>query len=265
MSTERLHKVLADLGVASRRESEQLIKAGRVVVNGKRVTAMGVQVDRARDKIEVDGQTLDPKLPQPIYLIAHKPPGMLSTTRDDRGRQTVLELAPEYADRRLFLAGRLDYNSEGLVLLTNDGDLVYLLTHPTSGVPKTYRVKVKGEPSAAVVEKLRRGIHLATGRTRPAAVEVMGRARINTWLEITMTEGRNREIRDMCHMVGHPVQRLLRVAIGSLELGDLRPGEVRPLTHPEVVQLKALVDMPAHKKAARRPQKRRVARKSQDK
>lgn len=265
MSTERLHKVLADLGVASRRESEKMIRAGRVVVNGKRVTEMGVQVDRKHDKIAVDGETLDPKPQQPVYLIVHKPPGMLSTTRDDRGRQTVLELAPEYADRRLVMAGRLDYNSEGLMLLTNDGELVYRLTHPTSGVPKTYRVKVKGEPTDAVLEKLRRGIHLATGRTRPTAVELMGRARVNTWIEITMTEGRNREIREMCHAVGHPVQRLLRVAIGSIELGDLRPGEARPLTHAEVLQLKALVDMPAGSTAAKRPRKRRVARKSEDK
>ncbi|MBN2358262.1 MAG: rRNA pseudouridine synthase [Deltaproteobacteria bacterium] len=264
MPTERLHKVLAELGVASRRASERLISAGRVTVNRRCVTEMGLLVDRSRDRIAVDGLALDPQPQRPVYLLANKPDGMLSTARDDRGRRTVLDLVPEYAGQRLFMAGRLDFHSEGLILLTNDGELVHRLTHPSAGVPKTYRVKVRGEPDDAALERLRRGVHLATGHTRPAAVERIGRARVNTWLEITITEGRNREIRDMCHAVGYPVQRLLRVAIGSVELGVLRPGEVRPATRAEVMALRALVDLPVGPERVRRRQKQRVARRSQD-
>jgi len=257
MSAERLHKVLAARGIASRRKAEQLIREGRVTVNGTQAV-VGVSVDPLRDVIHVDKKQVGGAPNKAIYLVCHKPRGVVSTTQDDRGRPTVIDLVPEAVEERLVLAGRLDYQSEGLILLTNDGELVYALTHPSHELPKTYQAKVRGRPSEAKLDRLRAGIRLEDGPTRPAHVEVLGPARTNTWIEITITEGRNRQVRRMFDAIRHPVQRLVRVGMAGLGLGELAPGEVRALTPEEAKGLRDVAGLDQGK-----PKKRRSKRKRQ--
>lgn len=237
MAEERLQKVLARAGVASRRRSEDLIVSGRVRVNGAVVRALGSKVDPERDRITVDGNAVGPPA-APRVAMLNKPAGVISAARDPRGRTTVVDLVPDTP--RLYPVGRLDYDSEGLILLTNDGDLAFALTHPRHGVPKTYHVWAEGEPSARVVERLARGVELDGRRTAPAGVRVLGPEAPGrlTRLEIVLREGRNRQIRRMCQAVGHPVHRLVRVAIGTLELGGLPPGSWRWLTPEETRRLR---------------------------
>jgi 23S rRNA pseudouridine2605 synthase/16S rRNA pseudouridine516 synthase len=231
----RLQKVLAAAGVASRREAERLIQSGRVEVNDRVVTALGTRVDPAHDRIRVDGAPVG-RPEHAVTLLLHKPKGVLCTVRDPRGRPTVLDLVRGVRER-LFPVGRLDWNSEGLLLLTNDGDLAQRLMHPSNHVAKTYRVKVKGVVGRPVLEQVRHGLFLDGRRTLPAPVRRIS-SQSNTWLEILLFEGRKNQIRRVFERLGHPVLKLRRTAIGPLNDRDLKPGEWRPLTSSEVKALK---------------------------
>jgi len=238
---ERLQKVLAQAGVASRRACEELIRQGRVQVNGQVVTELGTKVDPNLDEISVDGAPISGPVKK-VYLILNKPPGYISTVHDPWGRPTVLDLIPHQG--RLYPVGRLDAESEGLLLLTNDGELTHLLTHPRYEHEKEYLVLVKGHPTDAVLSQLRRGVDLEEGRTAPAKVsrtsqkEGLETPPGTTWLRIVIHEGRKRQIRRMCAAVGHPVQRLIRVRMGPIKLGNLPIGGHRPLSAKEVRRLR---------------------------
>jgi pseudouridine synthase len=236
---ERLQKVLAHAGVASRRACEELIAAGRVRVNGQTVTERGTKVDPIKDVIEVDGRRLRSRV-EPVYLVLHKPAGYLSTAHDPEGRPTVLDLVPR--DTRLYPVGRLDVDSEGLLLLTNDGELANWLTHPRYAQEKEYSVLVAGQPTAETLDRLRQGVWLAeeqaVGHAEASTVTVTEQG---TWLRVILREGRKRQVRRMLAAVGHPVRRLIRVRIGPLTLGELEPGRWRRLASGEVRKLKRLI------------------------
>jgi pseudouridine synthase len=236
MPLVRLHKLLAEAGVASRRAAERLIAAGRVRVNGVAVVEAGAHADPARDAIEVDGRPL-PTVEAKRYVLLHKPRGFLTTREDPRGRRRVFDLVPDLG-ARLHSVGRLDFDAEGLLLLTNDGDLTYRLTHPRHGVRRVYEVLVEGRVEPAVLDVLRRGVVLEDG---PARVERARRLRDGGpglhWIELQLAEGRYREVKRLCRSVGLVVQRLRRVAFGPLELGALPPGQWRELTPGEVARL----------------------------
>ncbi len=231
---ERLQKVLAQAGIASRRQSEELIRAGRVQVNGVVVTEMGMQVDPAVDRITVDGKPLAGQLVS-IYIMLHKPRGYLSTAQDERGRRTVLDLVS--VAERIYPVGRLDLESEGLILLTNDGELTHLLTHPRYEHEKEYRVLVQGQPSEEALRRLWEGIALEDGLARTDEVELL-EGGASSWLRLVIHEGRKHLIRRMCDAIGHPVLRLIRTRIGPLCLDALPAGQYRSLTESEVEKLK---------------------------
>lgn len=235
MPAERLQKILAQAGIASRRHSEALITAGRVTVNGEVVTTLGTQADPEKDAIAVDGRVIEPT-PSRSYYLLNKPRGYLSTCFDPQGRKTVLELVPFTPG--LHPVGRLDKDTSGLLILTNDGDLTEALTHPRHGIPKTYVAEVKGRPNPSAIERLRGGVKLEGGTTLPAKVEVLDKRKESTLLAITIREGRNRQVRRMAEAVGHPVMRLERVAIGSLTAHQLPLGEYRALSEAEVDNLR---------------------------
>jgi pseudouridine synthase len=234
MPAERLQKILAQAGIASRRHSETLITEGRVTVNGAVVTALGTQADPEKDTITVDGRPVQ-LTAQKSYFLLHKPKGFLSTCFDPQGRKTVLELVP-YAPG-LHPVGRLDKDTSGLLLLTNDGSFTEALTHPRHGIRKTYLAEVKGRPNAQAIETLRKGVKLEGGVTLPAQVEVVERRLDTTTLAITIREGRNRQVRRMAEAVGHPVVKLERVAIGDITGQNLPAGQFRPLSAQEVSRL----------------------------
>ncbi len=225
----RLQKVLAQAGIGSRRACEELIGAGRVTVDGE-VAGLGRRVDVARDRIAVDGVPLSVR-PGLVYYLLNKPAGVLSTASDPEGRPTVVGLVP--SEPRVFPVGRLDAATEGLLLLTNDGDLAHHLTHPRYGVDKEYLAVVRGTPSAGDVRRLREGVDLDDGRTAPARVALLP----PNQLRITIHEGRNRQVRRMCDAIGHPVDRLVRTRIGPVTDRRLAPGRWRPLTPAEVRSL----------------------------
>jgi 23S rRNA pseudouridine2605 synthase len=232
---QRLQKVLAAAGWGSRRQCEELITAGRVEVDRRVVTELGTRVDAARQQIRVDGVPLATvKL---VYYAVNKPAGVLCTNRDPSGRPRVVDLVPT-KDARLFAIGRLDLHSEGLILVTNDGELANRLTHPRYGVAKTYRVVVAGRPAREVITRLLRGVHLAEGLARAERVDVKSFRRDSTLLEMVLREGKNREIRRVLAQVGHKVERLTRIAVGPVRLGKLAPGASRRLTHDEVAALR---------------------------
>ncbi|RME72109.1 MAG: rRNA pseudouridine synthase [Chloroflexi bacterium] len=237
---ERLQKVLAHAGVASRRASEALILQGRVTVNGKVVTELGVKVDPRRDEIAVDGQKISSQAEKPVYIMLNKPRNVVSTVSDRRGRKTVLDLVD--APERVYPVGRLDAPSEGLILLTNDGDLAYHLTHPRYHIEKEYHVLVAGRPGTDTLARWSKGgIEVEGKPAAPAQVERLRVEGPNAWLRIVMTEGRKRQIRVIAKKLGHPVIRLERVRLGPLRLGNLKPGRWRYLTPAEVQRLKAEV------------------------
>jgi 23S rRNA pseudouridine2605 synthase len=252
---ERLQKILARAGLGSRRGSEELIVQGRVTVNGK-PAMLGQKADPAVDRVAVDGQALSAP-EQLTYVMLYKPRGVISSLAPQGDRQTVRQLVP--LETRLYPVGRLDVDSEGLILLTNDGELADFLTHPRYEAEKEYRVLVKGVPDAERLEAWRRGVVLEGQRTAPAQVSRAERAPTGTWLRIVMHEGRKHEIRDTGKLLGLPVQRLIRVRMGGLRLGNLQPGEWRRLKSEEVTQLRAtgLVTAPAP------PRRRRPAPSSQ--
>ncbi|MGH9475042.1 MAG: pseudouridine synthase [Terriglobales bacterium] len=251
---ERLQKLIAQAGYASRRQAEVLITSGRVTVNGQAVTELGTKADWARDRIAVDGKPLR-KQQRLHYLLFYKPKGVVSTLKDPEGRPSIsdhLRLIPDLKER-LYPVGRLDFHSEGLLLLTNDGELANRVLHASTGLAKTYWVKVSGRPSEEQLERLRKGVMIDRRRTAPAKIRWLrqsgasGRARReagvyrtssdNPWLEVVLHEGRYHQIRKMLQAVGHPVEKLKRVAIGKLSIGQLQSGEMRPLTAPEIASL----------------------------
>jgi 23S rRNA pseudouridine2605 synthase len=230
---ERLQKVLARAGLGSRRTCEELIADGRVTVDGE-VAVLGRRVDIERDRIELDGVAVvvDDAL---VYYLLNKPTGYVSTASDPQARPTVVELVPSIP--RVYPVGRLDADTEGLLLLTNDGELTQLLTHPSHGVVKTYLAEVDGDPAPFAVRQLREGVELDDGRTAPARAKVVQRRGDTTAIEIGIHEGRNRQVRRMCAAVGHPVRRLVRTRIGPLHDRSLEPGAWRMLSRAEVRRL----------------------------
>lgn len=244
----RLQKILSAAGVASRRASEQMILEGRVTVNGETVRELGTKADPARDAIKVDGRRIKTDVTQ-RYIALYKPKGYVTTRKDPEGRKTVMDLIGKGG--YIYPVGRLDYDSEGLLLMMSDGDLAARLMHPRHEVDKVYEVIVAGVPDARAIEKLRKGVFIEGGRTSPAVVHVENTvkgARPTTKLTITIHEGRNRQIRHMCSAVGLPVRDLRRVRMGPVGLGRLKPGQWRDLTRDEVRRLKS--------SAIGRPQKR---------
>ena len=239
----RLQKVLAQAGLGSRRVCEDLIDRGRVRVNGERAV-LGRRVDPEHDVIEVDGAQVGVR-PGLVHYLLNKPAGVITTAADTHGRPTVTELVP--AEPRVFPVGRLDADTEGLLLLTNDGDLAHRLTHPSFGVDKEYLAEVEGSPSRGAVRRLREGVTLDDGLTAPAKVSILD----GGVLRITIHEGRNRQVRRMCEAVGHPVRRLVRTRIGPLSDHSLQPGQWRPLTQDEVRTLERAAAAKAT--GARRP------------
>lgn len=237
MPDERLQKVLARAGVSSRRKAEEIITAGRVVVNGHVVRELGVKVDPASDEVAVDGAVID-LVPREYWLL-HKPTGVITTVEDPWGRPTARSLVTTAA--RVFPVGRLDAESSGLLLFTNDGELAFRLTHPRFEHEKEYHVLVDGRPVADDVRRMRRGLSLDGHRTAPAEVTILGDAEEGCWLCMVLREGRKRQIRRMLAAVGHPVLQLMRVRIGPIRLGDLPVGEARRLTPEERLALRALV------------------------
>jgi 23S rRNA pseudouridine2605 synthase len=230
---ERLQKVLARAGLGSRRVCEELIADGRVTVNG-RVVDLGARVDAETDTVEVDGVPIGVR-PGLVHYLLNKPAGVVTTAHDPQGRPTVVELVPD--EPRVFPVGRLDADTEGLLLLTNDGDLAHRLTHPSFGVEKEYLAEVVGRPGRGVVRSLREGVELEDGPTAPAKVSQPA----PNLLRLTIHEGRNRQVRRMCEAVGHPVVRLVRTRIGGLADPALGPGRWRPLTLAEVRALERAV------------------------
>jgi 23S rRNA pseudouridine2605 synthase len=236
----RLQKVLAAAGIASRRGSEILISEGRVEVNSEIVTEQGRRVDPERDVIRVDGARIPPPR-RHRYLALNKPRGVVTTMSDPEGRRTVADLVSEGEKGRLFHVGRLDTDTEGLLILTNDGDFAHRLAHPSYRVPKTYIADVAGLVGEQALSRLRRGITLEDGPVRPTSVKIVSTAGDKTLLKITMQEGRNRIVRRTMEAVGHPVRRLSRIGIGPVRLGNLKVGEYRDLTREELGGLLDLI------------------------
>ena len=264
MQLERLQKIIAHAGFASRREAETMIREGRVTVNGRVVTELGTKANPGRDHIKVDGKLIT-RAETHRYILLYKPKEVTSTVNDPEGRKTVVDLVKGVRER-IYPVGRLDYQSEGLLLLTNDGDLAYKVSHPKHGSVKTYHVKVRGVPDERIIAKLERGITIDGKRTVPCEISRMkttgrstgkGEDEGNSWYEVRLREGRNQQIRKMFKAVGHPVSKLRRVAIGPISDPKLTPGDWRELTKNEVKML-ATMKEPPKKKAP----KKRVVRAS---
>jgi 23S rRNA pseudouridine2605 synthase len=240
MSEERLQKILAQAGVASRRKAEELITAGRVSVNGRTVMELGSKADLSVDRVKVDGRVLSaPK--HNLYMAFHKPKNCVTTAHDPQGRETVMSFFKGFKDR-IYPVGRLDYASEGLLLLTNDGDFANRLMSPSSHVTKTYLVKVNGPLTMEQEEEFRHGIPMHGQRTAPAGLKLIRKAD-NPWYEVRLVEGRQNQIRIMFKHFGRLVEKLKRVKIGFLELGNLKPGAYRTLTNVEVARFRKLMKL----------------------
>ncbi len=250
MSAERLQKVLARAGVASRRKAEELIVAGRVKVGGRVVRELGTKVDPQRDRVEVDGRRVHAEAP--VYLILHKPRGVMCTLSDPEGRPTVVELLRGVGER-VVPVGRLDFHTSGVLLMTNDGEFAAALAHPRRKVPKVYVAKVRGAVDDAGVERMRQSIEIDGRPTQPAEVRRLRTEGDKTWLELTLREGRNRQVRRLGDATGFPVMRLSRVEYAGINAEGLRPGEWRPLSTDELVALKRVYGVPKSVRAARAP------------
>jgi 23S rRNA pseudouridine2605 synthase len=227
----RLQKIISQAGVTSRRKAEDLIREGRVRINGKTVFELGTKADPDRDTIDVDGKRIEPKQPK-ISVLLNKPDGYITSLRDPEGRPTVKKLVDKIPIR-LYPVGRLDYHTEGLLIMTNDGDLAQKIEHPSHALEKLYLAKVKGVPEENKINKLRAGIILEGRKTLPAKIKII-ETRKNAWLEITIQEGRQNQIRNMFEEIGHPVLKLKRVAIGAIRDDSLKPGEYRMLKPQEI-------------------------------
>jgi pseudouridine synthase len=240
---ERLQKILAHAGLASRREAERWILEGRVTVNGTVVRQLGTQADPAKDSIKVDGKRVR-LAATPAYYALHKPPGIITTIHDPEKRPDLSPILARLGEKkRLFPVGRLDFNSSGLLLLTNDGELAQRLMHPRFGVKKTYRVKLSECPGEQDLAAIRKGIRLEDGMTAPARVKILEKLKKNAWVEIEIHEGRNRQVRRMFAALGFFVEKLIRTRVGAISLGALAPGEVRPLLPAEIKALKQAVGL----------------------
>jgi 23S rRNA pseudouridine2605 synthase len=235
---ERLNKFLAHAGVGSRRHCDTLIGAGRVKVNGRVVTNLGTKVDPESHKVAVDDAPV--KSERPVYWVVHKPVGYLCTNHDPSRRPLALDLIP-HVEQRVYTVGRLDEASEGMLLMTNDGDLAHKLMHPRYQIEKTYQVLVAGKPSVADVDRLLEGVWLSDGKVRAKSVRRMKPQGDSTWLRVVLCEGKNREIRRMLAKLGHKVMRLRRIAIGPVQLDKLPKGKARKLSLPELEKLRKLV------------------------
>jgi 23S rRNA pseudouridine2605 synthase len=237
MAAERLQKLIAQAGVASRRKAEELMAAGAVSVNGEIVTELGTKADPARDKIKVNGKLINPLLEQreKVYVLLYKPRGCLSSVSDPEGRKLVTEFVPSNLGK-LHPVGRLDYNTEGLIILTNDGAFTNFVTSARNRIPKVYEARVKGLPPEAALNRLRRGVRLDDGfKTAPAEISLQTQTEKNAWLQITLHEGHNQQIRRMFDHIGHSVVKLRRVGIGPLRHERMTPGLFRFLSPEEVV------------------------------
>ena len=256
MAVERLQKILAQAGLASRRAAEELITGGRVRVNGKLVTELGTRADGRRDKIEVDGKRI--VLERPVYYVLHKPRGVVSTLSDPEGRPSLGELLARFPER-LYPVGRLDFHTSGALLITNDGELAEALLHPSRKVPKVYVAKLRGDLDTDALDGLRNGVELDDGfTTAPADVIVLREEAGSTWIRITIHEGKNRQILRMGDAIGHTVTRLSRISFAGIDTEGLRPGNLRELEEKEVERLKKAYLVPA--RARRAGQQRSAAR-----
>ena len=269
MQPERLQKIIAHAGFASRREAEAMIREGRVTVNGRVVTELGSKADPKTDHIKVDGKLIT-RAETHRYILLYKPKEVMTTVEDPQGRRTVIDLVRGIRER-IYPVGRLDFHSEGLVLLTNDGELAYKVSHPKHGSVKTYHVKVRGIPEQRLIDKLERGITIDGKRTLPCEIAQMkttgklaGKSEDegNSWYEVKLREGRTQQIRKMFQAVGHPVSKLRRVAIGPLADPKLTPGVWRELTPKEVKMLATMQEMPKPKARRAPAAKRPAARKA---
>ena len=240
---ERLNKVMAHAGVGSRRQCDELIQAGRVAVDGKIVRDLGTKVDGDAHRIAVDGNPV--KTERAVYWLLNKPRGVLCTNYDPAGRPRAIDFMP-HVEQRVYTVGRLDESSEGLLLLTNDGDLAHKLMHPRFGIDKTYMVQVHGDPTPDDCKRLLNGVFLADGKVRAKRIKRMKKQKDSTWLRIVLNEGKNREIRRMLAKLGHKVLTLRRTAIGPVELDRLPRGKVRRLSGPELDSLRRAVSREAH-------------------
>lgn len=261
MQLERLQKIIAHAGFASRREAETMIREGRVTVNGRVVTELGSKADPATDHVKVDGKLIT-RAETHRYILLYKPKEVMTTVEDPQGRRTVIDLIKGVRER-IYPVGRLDFHSEGLILLTNDGDLAFKVSHPQHGSVKTYHVKVRGVPEERLIAKLERGITIDNKRTLPCEIRQMkttgkGDDAGNSWYEVKLREGRTQQIRKMFQAVGHPVSKLRRVAIGPLSDPRLGPGDYRELTKTEVKML-ATMKEPAKPKVRRAAAKKPAA------
>jgi pseudouridine synthase len=239
---ERIQKILAKAGIASRREAERMLTEGRVMVNGKIIETLGFQADPSRDSIKVDGKRISPFEPK-IILVLNKPRGYLSTVKDPRGRPTVIDLLKN-VKWKVYPVGRLDFDAEGLLLLTNDGDLAHLLSHPRFSISKTYMVKVAGVADEKKLARLKRGVMLEDGRAKAVFCSLLHEREKNSWVRVVVTEGRNRLVKRMFSAIGHPVLKLKRVEYGPIRLGDLPFGQFRYLTSEEGEKLKQIRSEP---------------------
>lgn len=236
---ERLQKIIAEAGIASRRKAEEMISEGRVTVNGQ-VAQIGMKADPAADHIKVDGKLLI-RPENKVYLVLNKPRGVVTSLSDPQGRPVVKDFL-RGVKQRVFPVGRLDYDSEGMLLLTNDGDFSQAILHPSKKIPKTYHVKVKGVLDQSAVDKLRRGIRLDRTVTAPAQIKQLRKTEHNAWIEMTIYEGKKRQIRRMIERVGHSVLRLIRVRIDGLEMGRIKPGAFRYLSSNEIKRIARELD-----------------------
>ena len=251
MSAERLQKILAHAGVASRRKAEELIEAGHVSVNGTVVRELGSKADLDQDLIQVDGRTIR-ETQDKVYYVLYKPAGCVTTLSDPENRPTIkayLEEIPE----RVYPVGRLDYDVEGALIVTNDGDLAFSMMHPRFGVRRTYLAKVHGVPAAEQLERLRRGVRLEDGRARALEADLHSRTPRNTWVRVVVAEGRQHLVKRLMEAVGAPVQKLHRADYGGIGVAGMRPGEVRELTRAEVQSLRAQAGKKAEASDRRAP------------
>jgi pseudouridine synthase len=235
---ERIQKIIAKAGIASRREAERMVVEGRVSVNGKIVEALGFKADPSRDHIKVDGKRLAPFEPK-VILLLNKPRGYLSTVKDPKGRPTIIDLLKN-VKWRIYPVGRLDFDAEGLLLLTNDGDLAHLLSHPRFSIPKTYLVKVAGVPEEKKLIRLRRGVMLEDGEARAVSCSLIRQKEKNSWVRVVVTEGRNHLVKRMFSAIGHTVLKLKRIEYGPVQLRDLPFGQFRYLTPEEMEKLRKI-------------------------
>lgn len=233
---ERLQKVMSEFGVASRRKCEEIIASGKVKVNGQLIIEQGYKVDKEKDIIEVEGRIIK-SIENMLYILLNKPVGYITSVKDQFGRPTVLDLL-KGLEERVFPIGRLDYDTEGLILLTNDGDLTYRITHPKHNIDKTYRALVNGEVNKQDIITFSRGMAIEDYITAPAKLEIIRYRKGNSIIDITIHEGKNRQVRKMCSAIGHEIITLKRIRIGKIGLGALKPGEWRYLNESEIKYLK---------------------------